>query len=110
MELGGPAYLGVSVTLVAANTNYNLLTLLRAIDPNAMSAGREVVIQNDPDNTGGPVVSVGDSEMGAGRRGYKLALGASRTYRSSQNQDVYLANKFLRSTVMGTVVNVEVSA
>jgi hypothetical protein len=97
-------YLGISVTLTNADQNYSLLTLLKAADPDVFSA-RELQIQSDAAN-GAAVISVGDISMSAARRAYKLTTGSSRYYRSISD-DLPLAGIYLRSTLAGSVVNIE---
>lgn len=98
------SYLGISVTLTNADQNYSLLTLLKAVDAEVFSA-RELQIQSDAAN-GAAVIAVGDINMSASRRAYKLTTGSSRYYRSIAD-DLPLAGIFLRSTLAGSVVNIE---
>jgi len=98
-------YVAVTVTLVAANTPYHLLDLLRAIEPNCPTAARQLCLQSDWGN-GNAVVSVGDAHIGAGRRGYTLVAGDSRVY-TSNLKNVRVANRYLRSDTPGALINVE---
>lgn len=97
-------YLGISITLTALNTNYSLRALLKAIDVDVDSA-RELQIQSDSGN-GAAVISVGDINMSATRRAYKLTTGTSRYYRSISD-NLPIGAIYLRSDTNGSVVNVE---
>lgn len=101
------SYVGVTVTITLANQNYNLLTLLQAIEANCPPTARELVIQSHSDNAS--TVLVGDGSLSGTRCGYELALGQSRTYRSSI-QHVLLGSIFVRSAGAGQKLNVEVMA
>lgn len=101
------AYLGITVTLTTADTNYNLLTLLQAVDPTCPPTARELIVQSSRANAGGSYINVGDGSMGASRCGYELAVRESRTYRSNK-QDVFLGAMYVRPSANGLVLNVEV--
>lgn len=99
------SYVAATVTLTLANTNYNLLTLLQAIETNCPSTARELLIQSHSDNAS--TVLVGDAALSGIRCGYELALGQSRTYRSSI-QHVLLGSIYVRSSGTSQKLNVEV--
>jgi len=99
------AYVAATVTLTAANTNYSLLALLQAIEPNCPPTAREVVIQSHSGN--GSAVLVGDANLTALRCGYELGVGQSRTYRSGI-QHVLIGSLFARSAGAAQKLNVEV--
>ena len=95
-------YFGISVTLTPASTGQNLLTLLRAVDPNVPATVRELTVQVQSV----AAVDVGDASISSSRRGYELQVGDSKTYRSSAVQDVPVGALYLFSTDVA-VVNVE---
>jgi hypothetical protein len=97
-------YLGISVTLPTANTNYSLRTLLKAIDVDVDSA-RELQLQSDSSN-GSAVIAVGDINLSASRRAYKLTTGSARYYRSISD-NLPIGGMYLRTDTNGSVVNVE---
>lgn len=102
-------YVGVTVTLTLADTNYNLLALIQAIEANCPAACTQLTIQNDPDD-GPATLRIGDANLGAARCGYKLLRGDPAGYvRNLQN--VLLGNIYLRAVgEAGKKVNVEVMA
>jgi len=67
--------LGFQVALTDANTNYNLLALVQAIDSGFVDQG-EFTIQAEDDG-GAQVILVGDSNLAADRYGWKLTAGDS---------------------------------
>lgn len=81
---------GVQVTLPLADTNYNLFTLLSAVDPECPAAAKDLTIQYDKDNT--VDVLVGDANLAAGRFGYRLdSTSGGKVYaRSSRDFPVSL--------------------
>ncbi len=94
-----------SVTLTLANTNYNALTLVRAIDANFVDRANSLTIQSH-DTNGAAIVSVAeDANLGAARRGYTLQAGAGMTYSGPRAN---LFNKWFRSDAAGSVVNIDV--
>lgn len=64
---------GYQVTLTSANTNYNLLTLVRAIDAGFVDQG-EMFVQADPDG-GAQIFLLGDSNLASGRYAVKMVAG-----------------------------------
>jgi len=113
------SYVGVTVTLAAANTSYNLKSLVAAALQaegagnlmEAPGACRSVLIQNDPANTGsnGAMVFVGDALVSSTRRGFVLVPSASREY-SSSHPNVLLGQLWVRGTDAGLKLNVEIMA
>jgi hypothetical protein len=107
-------YVAVQVTLTAANTNYNLQTLVNAALAGAAAvapgACREFNLQAHPgiDGSGGNTndILIGDADLSTTYLGYILQPGASRTYRSdfgnAQNSVIYV-----RSAGTGQKLNVE---
>ena len=112
------SYLGVTVTLAAANTNYNLLTLLQAVTAaqtppsDTPAACRELNIQSYPgiDGTGANTndVLIGDSFLSATNMAYVLAVGGSRTYRSASTGSVPVGTIFVRSAGASQKLNIEI--
>lgn len=100
--------ISVQVTLTNAAQAYQIMALVRAIEPTASGAAREVRIQADPANAN--PVNFGDSKIGATRYGYQLAAGAARDYRGP-NDVVYLEEIYAWGiTTAGLKVNVEIMA
>lgn len=99
-------YVAVTVTLAAANTRYNLLDLIRAIEPTCPATAREFTLQA-PRGNAAAVIGVGDAAISAVRRAYNLESLDSRTYRSNL-QNIGLGNKYLWSDTPGVTLNVEV--
>lgn len=101
------SYVAVTVTLAAANFNYNLLDLLRAIEAECPATCGELCIQS-PKVNNQAMVYIGDAEMtGTTRCGYELNSGEARTYRAERNS-VLVGSLYVRTDTMGSVVNVEV--
>lgn len=98
-------YIGVQVTLTSANTNYNLKTLIEAIEPMLQGQVDEATIQAD-EGTG--TVLVEDASLSGTRYGYVLNPGDSRTYRMPGR--IRTGEIYLRSATAGKKVNVEVMA
>jgi hypothetical protein len=89
------------VTLTDANTNYNLLTLVRAIDSTFVDQGN-ISIQTDPANLG--AVLMGDSNLSATRYGAKLSGGSSMFYEKKA-----LRGRYARSATAAQKLNIEVA-
>lgn len=64
---------GYVVTLTSANTNYNLLTLVRVIDSTFVDQG-DFVIQVEDDG-GAQVVKLGGSDLDATHYGFMMTIG-----------------------------------
>lgn len=101
----GPQYIAVQVTLTLANTNYNILSLVQAIEDTCPAACRELQIQAATANA--DVVLIGDAELSATRFGYELARLDSAKYRSDHS-NVILGGKYARSATAGQKLNVEI--
>lgn len=91
----------VQVTLAAADTNYELLALVRAIEPGYIDSG-EVTVQADPANT--VDVLMGDSSLAAGRYGISLASGQGRSYSRGG-----LYGRYARASAAAQKLNVEIA-
>ena len=116
-------YVGLTVTLAAANTNYNLLALINAIlaaesgrDATAQCPGmcRSLLLQSNPviDGTGVNTndVLVGDGLLSTTRVGYVLAkAGGSFTDRSNTN-NVNVGDIYVQSAGTNQKINVTVVA
>lgn len=120
------AYIGITVTLTTADTNYHLLTLvntaLAAQSPGdssiqAPGTARELNLQNPVGNSNS--ILVGDANLSSTNMGVELivgsggppstAPGASRTYRSNiSNVDV--GSLYVRSAGSSQKLNVEIEA
>lgn len=107
MSLQAKSYVAVTVTLTAQDTNYNLLTLVQAIEENAPATGRELNLQSLAGNAESSLIRIGDASMGAARWGVELAPGESRLYRS-ESISASLASKFVRGSAAGLKLNVEI--
>jgi hypothetical protein len=91
----------VQVTLAAADTNYELLALVRALEPGYIDNG-EVTIQADPLNA--VDVLVGDSSLSAVRFGLALASGQGRSYSRGG-----LYGRYVRASAAAQKLNIEIS-
>lgn len=87
-----------TVTLTNANQNYNLLTLVRAIDANFVDVG-DFVIQAD-DDAGAQVYRLGDSTITASIGTIMRAGDFSAHYDS-------LAGLYARSDLAGKKLNIQ---
>ena len=114
------SYIGVTVTLTLANTKYNLLTLINNVlaaqtpQSDCPASCRELNLQSQsPAVTGGnaantDVIIVGDSLLTLTNYAFVLAVGASRTYRSSSTSSVQVGSLFVESPTAGQKLNVEI--
>lgn len=115
-------YVGVTVTLTLANTNYNLLELINAIlaaetgtDANVQSPGsaRNVQIQSYPgiDGVGTNTADIllGDAKLSTTRMGSVINPGGFLSDRSPIN-NVDLGEIYARSATAGQKLNITVSA
>jgi len=94
------------VTLTSANTNYNVLTLVRAVDANFVDRGMQISLQSDPTNTTGQYILGGqDANVSATRYGWALTPGDSWT----TPRFTSLAGVYVRSGASGQKLNVEVT-
>lgn len=92
--------LGFQVTLTTLNTNYNLLTLVRAIDANFIDVG-DFVIQADDDG-GSQKFLLGDSNLSSTRYAESMTIGDfSAHYRG-------LAGVYARCDASGKKLNIQV--
>lgn len=91
----------IQVTLTNANQNYNLLTLVRAVDSTFVDQGR-MTIQADPGNT--DAVLLGDSSLSTTRYGMSLSGGEPVFYEKGS-----LLNRYARSATAGQKLNIEVT-
>lgn len=101
------SYVAVTVTLAAANTNYNLLALVQAIEANCPGTCGELCLQS-PKANAAAMIYVGDGKLaGTTRAGYELNSGDSRTYRAERNS-VHVGSQYVRTDTPGALLNVEV--
>lgn len=120
------AYIGITVNLASADTDYNLLALINAAlaaqspgDSSIQAPGtaRELNLQNATGNSNS--IFVGDSNLSGSNMGVELVVGsggppstapgASRTYRSNiSNVDV--GSLYVRSPGTNQKLNVELEA
>jgi hypothetical protein len=89
------------VTLTSANTNYNLLTLVRAIDDEFVDHG-DVSIQAA--ETNGGTVLTGDSALSTTRYGAELAAGMSSFYDRG-----HLHGLYARSSTAAQKLNLQIT-
>lgn len=94
------------LTLTSADTNYNLLTLIRAIDEDFVDNARHLSIQADPSN--GSAVLIGDTELSATRYGISLGNGEGKVYGDGVTPVQGLRTTLARSTGAAQKINVEV--
>lgn len=99
-------YIGITVTLAAANARYDLLALLRTIDANCPATARELTIQS-PRANANAIIGVGDAAITAARRAYDLEAMDSKTYRSNI-QNVRVAGRYVWSDTQAVTLNVEI--
>lgn len=97
------AYTAVSVTLTSADTNYNVMTLVRAIDANAAADVEAMSFENDSSNASGRI-RVGDINLSASRCAYSLGTSDSREY--PRGADV--GSVYARGTASGMILNIEI--
>ena len=102
------AYFGITVTLGVASTRYRLWDLVTAVDPLVPQGAASVNIQNDPENTSGVFLHVGDAQLGAARRGVKLGVGDSRLYMETLVGEAPLGALYVWASAGGLVVNLEI--
>lgn len=90
---------------------HNLTTLLQAVDPNVPLMGREVTIQVDTNVAGN--LFIGDALVnitpGSLRYGYRMASGASRTYRTENVNDVPIQSLWVITDTPTLQLNVEIT-
>lgn len=107
--LGGPTYVGVTITLAAGATNYNILKLIQAL------AGYENVnpdvgvamITADAANDNVNPVLVGDAKLSATNYAYPLQAGVARNYGPAVASQIPLANLWVRSVAVAQVLHIE---
>jgi hypothetical protein len=96
------------VTLTSANTNYNMLTLIRAIDSTFIDVGAHVVIQSDPTTNAGHKIKVAtDSNLSATRFGYELSAGEGQILPGDGRY--HLKGLYARSDNAGSKLNIDVT-
>jgi hypothetical protein len=103
-------FVGITVTLPAQDTAYNLLALIRAAQAEAElqcpSACTSFAIQIE---TAGTVVSIGDGSLSTTRRGYKIRPGDFGGHNRAW-QNIPLGHVYVLSDTDNTVLNIEVAA
>ncbi len=104
------SYVGITVTLAAQNTAYNLLALIRAAqgatEPECPSACANYAIQVE---TAGAVVSIGDGLLSSSRRGYKIRAGDFGGHGQSW-QNIPFGQVYVLSDTNDTDLNIEVQS
>lgn len=104
-------YAGITVTLPVAGQAYNLIDLIRAIDPSVPGSCRELNIQFDPTGASGAIL-VGDCKVedSPQRCAYNMEPGGSLHYGAgASGSQVNLTNMWVLSTVMAdALVNIEI--
>jgi hypothetical protein len=100
-------YGAATLTLTAANTNYNLLALIRAIAAYAQAKPtcRELIIQSSIAN-GNAYVWKGADNMTLASHGPELAAGGMIPNRSDKN-NIPLNEIWLLTNTGGSTVNIE---
>ena len=104
-----PNYVAVQITLTLADTNYNVLALVRAVEEACPASARELCLESDKANDAASKIMIGDSNLSGTRYGYQLSPGDSRTYRAMV-QNVPFGVLYARSASAGLKLNVEVMA
>ena len=100
--------LGFQVTLTDADTNYNLLTLVRAIASTYVDKARKVQIQA-VDDAGAQVFKVGGADLGANEQGYTLTSGDfGPPFEAGGACIVGLAGMNARCSIAGKKLNITV--
>ncbi len=103
-----PSYLGITVTLTAAQAN-RIAALLEAVVSRVGKAAREVTIQADPGNAAGSTIRIGDSTVDAATRcGYVLSPGDSRTYRAGDLSLIMLGMIYAYPSAAALKLNIEI--
>lgn len=100
-------YTAATVTLTTGSTNYQLITLLRAIAADTPGEARSVLIEADSANTAGSKVSIGDASLSGTRYGFQLGPGDARLY-SDSDALVRLGAIYARGSGDGLKLNIEV--
>lgn len=94
----------ITVTLTTGSTNYNLLTLLQAVDATVSDRYFEATIGADSANAG--IVLIGDSSLSGTRYGVALYALDSYTVSAKDSTDaVHPSLIYLRSATAGQVVH-----
>lgn len=102
----------IQVTLTTADTAYQVLALLRAIDVSIPGDCRTLLFEADAANAEDSKISVGDASIGASRYGYQLGPGDNREYQSAggpRNAGVKIGPIYVSGSEDGLKLNVEVS-
>ena len=94
-----------TITLTDADTNYNVLALVRAVDSDFVDQSRQVSISSDFDNDSENNVLGGDSHLDVTRYGWELAPGDSFT----TPRHTTLLGTWVRSAAAAQVLHVEVT-
>ena len=97
----------LSVTLTAANTNYSLLALLRAIDADFPAKAQMVQIQHDP-AAGADLLWIGNEDMSATNHGVELVATQAFPINSLDSNLINLGDIWLRSDGAGKRINVAI--
>jgi len=98
-------YHGLTITIANANTNYNLLQLVRAVRPEAPALAREVIITASPENSAD--ILIGDETLSATNYGVRLAPGDALVHRTVQ-PSVPLGGIWLRSSASNQKVSITI--
>lgn len=97
------------VTLTAANTNYDLLTLVRAIDANYVDVGTKIAVQVE-DDAGAQIFRVGrDVNLSDTRYGGKYVCGDFPYVETREQLNAHLKGLFARCDTAGKKLNIDVS-
>jgi len=99
------------VTLTLADTNYNALTLVRAIDSAFVDYARRLTLQSEPTNTAGKVIFVGHeatANFSASRFGFKLDPGDPAVFEDPDGRAT-LAGLIVRSDAAGQKLNIDIA-
>lgn len=94
-----------TVTLPLANTTYNLLDLMRVVDPNAPTKAIAIKLQGDPD-AGVAKWKMGNSDASDIMWGQSLRAGQATGFESLQGNALPLASFHLRTDTPGLLIGV----
>jgi hypothetical protein len=94
---------GIQVTLTDADTNYDLLTLVRGVDSGFKDVARQITIQADASNS--VAVLIGDANLSATRYGARLDV----TDALALTELAYLKGLNARASASGQKLNILIS-
>jgi hypothetical protein len=94
-----------SVVITLANTNYNLLTLMQALDGATYPRVAKLQLQLDP-GAGAAKFFIGNDDLSGTNFGVSLVAGQALNFDSTPQNIIWLGGILLRSDTAGVRVNV----